>query len=102
MATIKREDTKSSIWFRAFVNEKQVGSVEYYRLSWGHYRIRMIYVNEKYKRLGIGTALLDAGKEIAEELTAGCLKDKIDFYLKCGFKIFNSNRTGYEILWSHP
>jgi GNAT superfamily N-acetyltransferase len=95
--TFKR---KRSIYIRGFHKGRLVASVEFYHLKDGCYRVRMIAVNKKFQRQGIGTHMMKKGMEFSNRLEAGCLPDVLPFYEKLDFQIKRKTKNGYEVFWT--
>jgi len=55
---IRKTVIKDTIWLRAFLDGKEVGSVSFFKLCTNKYQVCMLQVKEEYQRQGIGTALM--------------------------------------------
>ena len=88
-----------------FENDKLIACLEISKEVWSNrLRITELWVDESFRRMGIGTILMNFAKKKAEELkcraiileTQTCNVNAIDFYLKQGFELFGFDRSFYS------
>lgn len=87
------------------VNEELVAAIETSHESWSNrLRISELWVNEKYRKQGIGRALVEMAKEQARREhcraiileTQSCNVNAIDFYLHEGFSLIGMDTCCYK------
>lgn len=91
--------------FAAVYNGEQVGWVELGYEKWNNrMRVWEFLVKDEYRRMGIGTLLMDFAVEVAKEKgarmlvleTQSCNVDAVAFYLKRGFALIGFDGAAYS------
>lgn len=91
--------------FAALLNRKQVGWIETGYHKWNNrVRIWQFLVEEKYRRRGIGSQLMQRAITLAREKdarmiileTQGCNVKAIQFYLTLGFRLIGFDTAAYS------
>lgn len=96
---------ENPVLFGAELDGNIVGFIELSHETWNNrLRISNIYVEEKYRREGIGTKLMKYAISFAKEKniralvleTQSCNYPAISFYMKCGFSIIGFDLNCYS------
>jgi len=96
---------ENPVLFGAEYNGKIVGFIELSHETWNNrLRVSNIYIEEKYRRKGIGTELMKYAINFAKQNkiralvleTQSCNHPAISFYMKCGFSIIGFDLSCYS------
>jgi ribosomal protein S18 acetylase RimI-like enzyme len=103
--TFFEEHVEEPIAFSATLNEDQIGWIELGYEKWNNrMRVWEFLVKEEFRRIGLGSLLMDLAVRIAKERgarmlvleTQSCNVPAIAFYLKQGFRLIGFDSNAYS------
>lgn len=96
---------ENPVLFGAFEENKLIGILELSHEKWNNrLRISNIHIESDYRKLGIGSKLMDIAIQNCREIeargivleTQSCNYPAISFYRKCGFELIGFDLTHYS------